>query len=96
MSESSPNALEGAYEDYLERFDAAFGPLAVGAFGKHNGQLVQKLTRDEYRDKRAEYEQLYVTFERAMLQGDTVNDEVFRMLRECAARLMQKAPTEDF
>lgn len=95
MSESpSPGAPRGAYEDYLRRFRDALGDVAVGGYAKHDGQLVQKMTAEEFEAERLQYEHLYATYEGAMLRGDTINDMVMRMLRECAAKLMQEAPVE--
>ena len=78
----------------LERFDDALGPVAVGGFAKHNGQLVQKLSAEEFEEQQREFANLYATYQRAMMRGDTINDMVMRMLRESAAKLMQKAPVE--
>jgi hypothetical protein len=94
MSESEPGTEAGTYEQYLQRFDEALGPVAVGGFAKHNGQLVQKLSPEQFEEQRAEFQQLYATYQRAMMRGDTINDMVVRMLRESAAKLMQKAPAE--
>ena len=92
MSQSQEQPLGAAYEDYLRRFAETLGDYAVGAFVKHNGQLIQKLTAEEFDEQRLSYEQLLVTYEGAMLRGDTINEAVVRMLREGAAKLMQKAP----
>ena len=95
MSKSqAPDALSVAYEEYLQRFFDALGPVAVGGFAKHNGQLIQKMTLDEFEVQRLEYEHVYATYELAMQRGDTINDMVVRMLREYAARLMQDTPVE--
>lgn len=88
MSESPP----AAYEDYLRRFAESLGEVAIGGFVKHNGQLVQKMTAEEFEEQRKNYEHLLVTYERAMLRGDTINEAIVRILREGAAKLMQKAP----
>jgi hypothetical protein len=91
MSDSvSPTRI--AYEDYLRRFEEELGQVEVGAFVKHNGQLVQKLSSREFAEQRRSYEQLLATYERAMVRGDTINEAVVRILREGAAKLMQKAP----
>ncbi len=92
MSESKKQSPGAAYEDYLRRFEEALGDHAVGGFVKHNGQLIQKLSADEFEEQRLNYERLLMTYERAMLRGDTINEAVVRILREGAAKLMQKAP----
>jgi hypothetical protein len=92
MAESQEPSQGAAYQDYLRRFEEALGDHALGDFVKHNGQLVQKLTAGEFEKQRLEYEHLLTTYERAMLRGDTINEAVVRLLREGAAKLMQKAP----
>ena len=88
MSESAP----AAYQDYLRRFAEALGEVEIGGFVKHNGQLVQKMNASEFEEERKNYEHLLATYERAMVRGDTINEAVVRILREGAAKLMQKAP----
>ncbi len=91
MSDSSSTG-RAAYEGYLRRFQELLGDAEIGAFVKHDGQLVQKLSEAEFDKQRASYEELLATYERAMIRGDTINEVVVRMLREGAAKLMQKAP----
>lgn len=92
MSDVRVGASSAAYQDYLRRFSAALGEVAVGGFVKHNGQLIQKLSASEFEEQRKSYETLLQTYERAMLRGDTINEAIVRILREGAAKLMQKAP----
>lgn len=92
MSESEAVSPSAAYQDYLRRFSEALGEVAVGGFVKHNGQLIQKMSASEFEDQRKSYETLLHTYERAMVRGDTINEAIVRILREGAAKLMQKAP----
>lgn len=92
MPDTREGSTSAAYQDYLGRFSEALGDIDVGAFVKHNGQLIQKMTATEFEEQRKNYETLLATYERAMVRGDTINEAVVRLLREGAARLMQKAP----
>jgi hypothetical protein len=92
MPDMQGGATSAAYQDYLRRFSETLGDIQVGAFVKHNGQLIQKMTAKEFEEQRKNYETLLTTYERAMVRGDTINEAVVRILREGAARLMQKAP----
>lgn len=86
--------MEAEYQAYLERFHAVVGEVPVGGFAKFKGQLVQKLSFDEYRTQRREYGSLHKTYSDAMLRGDTINDMVVRLLREHAARLIEQDPVD--
>ena len=94
MSELGTKLSSAAYRDYLGRFREVLGEVAVGSFVKHNGQLIQKLSASEFEEQRKSYEALLQTYERAMVRGDTINEAVVRILREGAAKLMQKAPAD--
>ena len=84
--------LQAEYQQYLDRFQTSFGNVEVGGFAKHKGQLIQKLSPEEFGSKRSEFLELYATYESALKRGDTINDMVVRMLRQAAARLLQDDP----
>ena len=82
------------YQQYLERFRTTLGVVEVGGFVKHEGQLVQKMTMEEFATQHREYQELNQLYLTAMERGDTINDMVVRLLREYAAKLIEKPPLE--
>ena len=82
------------YEQYLVRFAQAFGAVEVGAFVKHKGQLVPKLSLQEFLEEQRTFDALLETYSGALERGDTINDMVVRLLRTHAAKLMHIDPVE--
>ena len=80
------------YLDYLARFEAKVGALAVGAYGKFHGQLVRKLSAEEFAKRHAEFTTLDTTYRGIITRGDTINDAVVRMWRERRAELLIEGP----
>ncbi len=76
------------YLEYLARFDTLVGALAVGAYGKWKGQLVRKLSADEFKARHAEFTKLDSAYRGILERGDTINDAVVRMWRERRAELV--------
>ena len=77
-----------AYQEYLQRFQANVGALAVGAYGKWKGKLVRKLAPNEFATKREELETLQSHYKKALERGDTINDAVLKLVRERQAELL--------
>ncbi|MBK9030234.1 MAG: hypothetical protein IPL61_02650 [Myxococcales bacterium] len=80
------------YADYLDRFHAAVGDVAVGAFVKHQGHLIQKLDAAAFAGRYREYLDLAGHYLEGIERGDTVNDLVVKMIRDHAAQLVLTAP----
>jgi hypothetical protein len=77
-----------AYQEYLTRFHAAVGQVAVGGYGKWKGKLVRKLSPVEFTTKHGEWSTLARTYRGIIERGDTLNDAVTRLLRERQAELI--------
>jgi hypothetical protein len=80
------------YPTYLQRFAHALGPMEVGGYGKWNGQLIKKLSAEEFMTRNAEYQQLLGELERTFVAGHTINNRLLRQLRERAAELVLPPP----
>ena len=81
------------YQAYLSRFDGALGPLAVGAYGKWQGLLIQKLSAEQFAERYAEYVTLHDELERTVAAGLTLRNTLIKQLRELAANLVMPRPT---
>lgn len=86
--------MVGDYRAYLSRFDAEVGALAVGAYGKWQGQLVRKLSEAEFATRSAEFDQLDRTYRGILERGDTIDDTLVRVWRErrCELLIPETAP----
>jgi hypothetical protein len=80
------------YLEYVARFDAQVGALAVGAYGKFHGKLVRKLSAEEFAQRNSEFSTLDKTYRGIVERGDTINDAVVRMWRERRAELLIDGP----
>ncbi len=80
------------YLDYLARFEAQVGALAVGAYGKVHGKLVRKLSAEEFATRHTEFATLDKTYRGIIERGDTINDAVVRLWRERRAELLIEGP----
>ncbi len=83
---------ETDYAEYLERFTAAVGDVAVGAFVKHQGHLIQKLDPTAFAARYREYLDLSGHYLAGLERGDTVNDLVVKLIRDHAAQLILTSP----
>lgn len=92
MAESGDLDFEKEYGEYLQRFERAVGQVDYGAFVKHNGRLVKKLTYEDFAPLYREYFQVAKTYFDAIDRGDTINDVVVRILRERATELFLASP----
>ena len=84
--------LPGRYHEYLQRFSASCGNVAVGAFAKHAGKLIKKLTFEEFTPAYVEYMEMAERYQESVDRGDTINDVVLKVLRDSAAQLVLKPP----
>jgi len=76
------------YRKYLDRFEAAVGPVDFGTYTKHNGRLIKKLTFDEFEPKWLELEEINASFAEIVANGDTINDVLVKVLRERCDELL--------
>ena len=84
--------LADRYHEYLERFTRAVGECEVGAFKKHAGKLIKKLTFEEFAPALLEYLEMCARYNETVERGDTINDVVLKVLRDQAAALVLKPP----
>ncbi len=82
--------LPGRYHEYLDRFITEVGDTKVGAFAKYNGKLIKKLSFEEFTPAYLEYTEIAQRYTESVERGDTINDVVLRLLRECSANLVLK------
>lgn len=87
MSEQSYTDL---YRRYLTKFEKLFGDLDFGEVGQHLGQLIKKLTYDEFIEKWEEYRQLDTYLCEVMSKGATLNDDIYRNYLELSAHVLEK------
>jgi len=76
------------YRLYLARFDAVVGSVEFGAYQKHNGRLIKKLTYDEFEAKLGEYREVDKAYAEILEHGDTINDVLVKVLRERSDELL--------
>ena len=86
MAEDSDAVEE--YRRYLARFEAKVGTSEFGAYAKHNGRLIKKLTYDEFESKLGEYQEVDKAYKEILANGDTINDVLVKVLRERADELL--------
>jgi len=76
------------YLEYLTRWEQLLGAVPVGQYGKWKSTMVRKLAPDEFLQKLDEYQQLSTHYQKCLERGDTLNDTMVRVLRECATQLL--------
>lgn len=86
--------LPARYHEYLERFTTEIGTQQVGEFAKWNGKLIKKLSFEEFTPVYLEYTEILQRYTESLERGDTINDVVLRLLRDRAANLVLKPPTD--
>jgi hypothetical protein len=84
--------LQRHYDEYLERFAREVGEVEVGAFAKHAGHLIKKLSFEEFAPAHVEYHELLGRYLDSLARGDTINNIVGKLLRERAASLVVTGP----
>ena len=84
--------LADRYHQYLERFAREVGDVEVGAFKKHQGKLIKKLSFEEFTPVLLEYLEMCARYNESVENGDTINDIVLRVIREQAAKLVLQPP----
>ena len=84
--------LQAQYRTYLDRFARQLGEVQVGGFAKFDGQLIKKLTFEEFTPAFAEYREIVAHYTSSLERGDTINNVVLRLVREKAAHLLMKPP----
>jgi hypothetical protein len=84
--------LPARYDEYLERFLAEVGDVAIGGFAKFSGRLIKKLSFEEFTPAYLEYHDLAERYHESLERGDTINDIMLRLLRDKAANLVLTPP----
>ena len=85
--------LADRYHQYLERFTQQVGDIEVGAFKKHQGKLIKKMSFEEFTPVLLEYLEMCARYQESVDRGDTINDVVLKVLREQAATLALQPPS---
>jgi hypothetical protein len=80
--------FEAEYAEYERRAESFWGRIEAGQYGKFRGRLVKKLPYEEFVELYTKYLELKRSYDEIMVQGDTVNDAVVRLLEEHAAELL--------
>jgi len=78
------------YGEYLQRADLELGRIGVGQYSKFQGQLIKKLSYDEFEQRWERFLDVKRAYDEIMQQGDTVNDAIVHLLNEHAAELLIK------
>lgn len=84
--------LVNEYQEYLDRFEAQIGDVQVGGFAKHNGQLIQKLSYEEFEPLFEDYTEATTRYFESVERGDTINDLIVKRVRVGATKLVLKSP----
>ncbi len=85
--------LADRYHQYLERFAREVGDIEVGAFKKHQGKLIKKMSFEEFAPVLLEYLEMCERYQESVERGDTINDVVLKVIRDQAATLVLQPPT---
>ena len=76
------------FKQYLQRYQNFVGSCEFGEYGSWNGFMVKKMNFDEFVAKYEEFRNLERLYADILERGDTVNDAIFRTLREQGAHLL--------
>ena len=76
--------------NYLDRAKEQLGDLAIGKYGKFEGQLVKKMDYDEFMAVWEKYLEIRVAYDEIIAQDATVNDAILQLLIEQASVLLIK------
>jgi len=76
------------FKQYITRFQTGVGNREFGEYGSWNGFVVKKMNFDEFVAKYEEFRNLERLYADILERGDTVNDAIFRTLREQGANLL--------
>ncbi|MBU1068968.1 hypothetical protein KKD52_08810 [Myxococcota bacterium] len=76
------------FKQYITRFQTDVGNREFGEYGSWNGFVVKKMNFDEFVAKYEEFRNLERLYADILERGDTVNDAIFRTLREQGANLL--------
>jgi hypothetical protein len=78
------------YAAYLSRALAELGNISVGHYAKFQGQLVKKLSYQEFEERWERFTEARKAYDEILQQGDTVNDAIVHLINEYAAELLLK------
>jgi hypothetical protein len=76
------------YRRYLDRFENQVGAHEFGAYTKHNGRLIKKLTYEEFETRWLELVEVNRAYAEIVANGDTINDVLVKVLRERSDELL--------
>jgi hypothetical protein len=90
MAEGAPDCVD-EYRKYLDRFESEVGEHEFGAYAKHNGRLIKKLTIEEFESRWLELAEVNRAYAEIVANGDTINDVLVKVLRErCDELLLER------
>jgi len=90
MADPADDAADAVdeYRRYLERFEQQVGPCDFGTYTKVKGRLIKKLTFDEFEARWREFEEVSQAYDQIIVNGDTINDVLVKLLRERSDELL--------
>ncbi len=80
------------YQEYLERFDREIDEVKIGGFAKYGGQLIQKMTYDEFESIYEDYSEALHYYNESLREDHTINDVIVKRVRLGATKLVLKSP----
>jgi hypothetical protein len=76
------------FKEYLKRFETEIGAREFGEYGTWNQFVIKKFNFDEFVTKYEEFKTLQDLYAEILKRGDTVNDAIFRSLKEVGANIL--------
>ena len=90
MAEAETDTVD-EYRKYLDRFEKEVGEQEFGAYAKHHGRLIKKLTYEEFESRWLELVEVNRAYAEIVANGDTINDVLVKVLRErCDELLLER------
>lgn len=86
------DAMDGAFNAYVARFEQHCGSKPDGAFVKFGKHMVQKLPHEGFPERFERYVKLQDACKRMLSEGSTISDAVMLDYEEAAAWVMVEAP----
>ena len=90
MEPMSERSYTDVYRHYLTKFESLFGTLDFGQAVQYRGQLIQKLSYNDFIEKWKEFKQLDDYLCEVMSKGATLNDDIYRNYLELSARVLER------
>jgi hypothetical protein len=89
MKPMNERSYADIYRHYLAKFEELFGTLDFGDVAQHRGQLIQKLSYNDFVAKWQEFKQLDDYLCEVMSKGATLNDDIHRNYLALSAHVLE-------